>query len=372
MQFTQDEYRDLLWQYHQQRETGNCCSPGEFLQELEVPHRVQMKVISTDWKMAMQDGVRPDLANYIDEFPHLCDELRGLLPNMTSEFIRDFQPIRVDRFATVPMAGFLIEREIDRGGMGVVYRGKQISSDRNVALKLLFFSRLGIHHEAELIRRVSHPCVCSFVAVESIKGYPILAMGLAEGTLLSAQLVDRIFDVPEVVHIVSNLADALAAVHAAGIVHLDVKPGNVIVASNDHPTLIDFGMAKKRHELWTKGDPPPIASPAYCAPEQLSRRFGYIGHRSDIYSLGVTLYELLTGRRVHNGPADEVVDQLANDPPRRPTDYNKRVTKELEAVCLKAIQPDPNNRFTTMAEFSAALNSLKNKVPKVDQLERGF
>lgn len=372
MQFTQDEYRDLLWQYHQQRGSGNSCSPGEFLRGKEVPHRVQLKVIATDWEMAMSDGVRPSITNYLDEFPHLGDELRDLLPNMTSDFIREFQPIRLNRVGGVLVDGFAIEKELDRGGMGVVYRGKQISSGRDVALKLLFFSRLGIHHEAELIRRVNHPCVCSFVAVGNIKGYPALAMHLAEGTLLSAQMGSRIFDVPEVIHIVANLAEALAAVHDAGIVHLDVKPGNVIVGPKDHPTLIDFGLAKNRQELWATGETLPIASPAYCSPEQLSRQFGYIGHRSDIYSLGVMLYEMLTGRRVHNGKTAQVVDQLANDPPRRPTDYNSRVPKELEAICLKAIKAMPQERFSTMAEFSSALNSLENEVPKIGEPEHSF
>ncbi len=357
MPITHDNYRQLLWQYRQQRESGGC-SPLTFLSDLDVPNALQMEVIAIDWELALKEGFRPELDRYIDDFPYLEDRLRLMLPGMVSDFVDKFRPIERLLFEEAGKIGFQIEDELSRGGMGVVFRATQKATQKEVALKFLFFSRMDIYSEAKFLRRIHHPCVCRAVDVGNLEDYPYLAMSLAEGSGLNTLMESRHFDMPGILGVVSSLADALRTVHESGIVHLDVKPRNIIVDENDCPTLIDFGLARNCFEIWGSLDESRIASPSYCSPEQLDPQFGDIDYRSDIYSLGLILYEMITGRRLHATKGKRLIDQLQNDPPRRPSDYCRSVSPQFEKVVLKAIKTRPEHRYSSMAEFQQALREL--------------
>jgi serine/threonine protein kinase len=258
---------------------------------------------------------------------------------------------------------FVIESLLGEGGMGKVYRARQGSLDRWVALKVLsrpqgnpdFVKRF--YHEARAAARLVHPNIIQVYTVGEHEGYPYFAMEYVEGADLAAlfRLHPENLTPDEVVEIARCVAKALAVAVEFGVVHRDIKPGNIMVTKSGLVKVMDFGLAKRVDtEMALTQAGALVGTPAYMAPEQGMGKA--VDVRSDIYSLGCVLYECLCGRPPF--VADNVASLIykhAYEPPEPLSHYREGLPAGLEALCLKMIAKDPAARFSSPAELLSAL-----------------
>jgi hypothetical protein len=267
----------------------------------------------------------------------------------------------------VPLApefpGYELTGELGRGGMGVVYRAREVALNRVVALKLLPADRADGRTiarflvEAEAVAAVRHPNVVGVHHYGETGGWPYMVLEFCPG----GSLADRLRAGPrpgprEAAGLVEGIARGVAAAHAKGIVHRDLKPGNVLFGEGGEPKVADFGLAKLAAggDLTLAGDV--MGTPAYMAPEQADGRAKGAGPPADVWSLGVILYECLSGFRPFAGdtPTQLFAAARAETPPPL-SGRALRVPRDLEYVCLKCLRKEPADRYPTAAELAADL-----------------
>lgn len=270
------------------------------------------------------------------------------------------------------LGDFRIIREIGRGGMGIVYQAEQLSLQRKVALKVLpshlSFSNAAVlkfRREAEAGGKQQHPGIVAVFAVGEHQGAHYIAQELVEGNLTLADKITALQkeDSPqmgyfrEIARLVLRITQALEYAHGSGVTHRDIKPSNILLTPDGRPKVTDFGLAMVEDALALSRTGDFSGTPYYMSPEQAaSKRIG-IDHRTDIYSLGVTLYELLTLSPPFEGNStQEVLRKVLLKDPVDPRKENPRVPRDLAVICLKAMEKDPNNRFQSMKEFGEDLN----------------
>ncbi len=271
-----------------------------------------------------------------------------------------------------------IHEEIARGGMGVVYRAHDPRVGRDVALKLLLefeanpdeLERFKI--EAEALARLKHPGVVSVHDLGWHQGKPYLVMDLVEGESLDARLKrGGPLDTTTTRALFVELANALQAVHEAGILHRDLKPQNVLVTPEGRGVLIDFGLAKLsadgRKSLTQSGTI--MGTPAYMAPEQARGQRRKLCPRTDVYGLGATLYTALTGHPPFEGASTlGVLSKVCEDEPLLPRQLRPEADRQLERVCLRSLAKAPENRYPNCAAFAAALSAEEH--PSIGRARR--
>lgn len=268
------------------------------------------------------------------------------------------QPRRLsDRYALGEPIGY--------GGMAQVYRAHDEVLDRDVAVKLLRddafdddgdLTRASLE-EARAAARLTHPGIVHVFDVGSQEGTSFVVMELVPGRSLQRLIRERgRLAAEEAIELTAQVADALAAVHRAGLVHLDVKPNNVLVTPDGRAKLADFGIARAASGSSTLPKDEIRGSAAYLAPEQV--RGERVDGRTDIYALGAVLYELLTGRPpfTAENTAALVTQRLVTDPPP-PRSINPDVPTDLDAIVLRALAREPEGRFASADEFRDALRS---------------
>jgi len=263
---------------------------------------------------------------------------------------------RIDRYELRGLLG--------RGGMGEVWRAWDPTLGREVALKLLLRGRVRadlserFRREAEALARVQHPHVIRIHDAGVHTGRPYLVMELVQGASLQDSLTRGPLDPRAAVALVAKLADALGAVHAAGLLHRDVKPDNVLLRPDGDPLLTDFGLALHAGDARLTQSGAFVGTPGYLPPEQVRGMRDGAGVSSDVYALGAVLYACLTGQPPH-GELDPVQLLLAAE--RLPPPPSTRVASlppALDAICLRCLQPDPAARFANMSELSRALRGV--------------
>jgi serine/threonine protein kinase len=260
------------------------------------------------------------------------------------------------------IGGYQIGEEIGQGGMAVVHRAHQPQLDRWVAIKILqateasgeeFLARF--RREARAIAALRHPNILTIYDYGEERGAAFIVMEYVPGGTLKASLTRQPMEWPDVAPLVIPVGRALAYAHSQGIVHRDVKPANVLLARADWPLLADFGLVKLIGQ--ERGITRPgvsIGTPAYHSPEQAAGED--TDHRSDIYALGVVLYELLTGRLPFEAQSPvQMMMQRIHEPPIPPRRLNPRITPQLEADILRALARDQAARHPTM---DALVNDL--------------
>jgi serine/threonine protein kinase len=305
------------------------------------------------------------------------------------------------------LAEFRLLRRLGGGGMGVVYEAEQEPLGRTVALKLirpehLYFPRARerFRRETEAVARLAHPGIVAIHTVGEAAGVPYFAMELVEGATLASVLQALEARAPEhlagadlravveasgalagdgaseaaalfgaswveaCTRIALAMCDALSHAHARGVLHRDIKPSNIAVTPQGRVVLLDFGLASSADELRLTVSGSALGSVLYMAPEQVAGRTADIDARTDVYALGVTLYELLTLRPPFGGEnAEQTRAAILDGRPTSPRLHNRRVTRELEVVCLKALERDSVRRYATMADFGADLRAVLERRP---------
>ena len=284
--------------------------------------------------------------------------------------------------AQATFAGFELDRELGRGGSGIVYLALEVSTGREVALKIInpllatsADRRAALLREAEVAGRLDHPGIVSVAASGVERGYAWMAMEYVEGRRLD-DLVEDELPTEERASLTLNvgrqLAEALEYAHAAGVIHRDLKPDNVILDARGSAHVLDFGLAKSEvgtFSISRTGDP--IGTPLYMAPEQL-RGERNVGPSADLYSLGVLLLELGTGRRIEMGH-DFIgfMSRIAHGRHRVPRHLMQRLPVGLREVVSRSVEPHPEDRYPSAHALAIDLEAVaEGRRPPIGALSR--
>lgn len=255
--------------------------------------------------------------------------------------------------------GYEILGPLGAGGMGTVWRAVQKSTRREVALKVLgrgaFASeraRRRFEREVELAARLEHPHIARVYDSGIYHGLYFYAMEFVDGPPLDEYVKNSALGRTETLRLIEAVCRAVQHAHQRGVLHRDLKPSNILVTSDGMPHVLDFGLAKaliEDDDLAISEGGEVLGTPAYMPPEQAIGRSGQVDTRSDVYSLGVVLYRLLTGGLPHDtsGARHEVLRRIAEDEVRRPREVARNLDRELEAILLNALAHDPDRRYAS-------------------------
>jgi eukaryotic-like serine/threonine-protein kinase len=273
--------------------------------------------------------------------------------------------------------------EIGRGGMGIVYKARQRSLNRIVALKMVIPSRLTsatdlrrFQVEAETVSRLDHPHILSIYEEGEVSGQPYYTMkwmeggSLAEGGRHRAEGGGPSKDAPDaqspaavrqqqsaIATLLVKVAHAVAYAHERGVLHRDLKPGNILLDTRGEPYVADFGLAKlMEQESRLTQSLPTVGTPGYAAPEQLQGGMQHVTMAADVYSLGAILYESLTGKPPFRGPTPiEIIRQALDTEVKPPHTLNPAVDRDLETICLNCLNKEPKRRYGSAAALAEDL-----------------
>ena len=274
------------------------------------------------------------------------------------------------------------------GGMGVVYEAEDLKLGRHVALKFIPENLAGdpkslerFGREARAASLLNHPNICTIHSIEDNNGHPFIVMEKLEGESLKQCISGQAMAIDKVLDISIQVADALAASHAKGIVHRDIKPANIVLTPTGQVKVLDFGLAKLLHNVGTDSDGMALdqsltaigvipGTAVYMSPEQA--RSEEIDFRSDLFSFGVVMYEMSTGKKPFTGKNSLLtLDAVLHDKPVPPGELNPKVPVELEGIIGKAMEKDRKERYQSATQMKADLQQLKRETES-GQLKSGF
>jgi photosystem II stability/assembly factor-like uncharacterized protein len=267
--------------------------------------------------------------------------------------------------------GFEIRGVAGKGGMGLVYRAWQLSLKRDVALKCVLTDAeagdpetMRFRLEAESVARLNHPNVVHVYDIVEADGRLYCALEYVPGGSLKDRLAAGRQPLREAVALVEVLARAMHYVHQRHIVHRDLKPGNVLLDADGALKITDFGLAKRLDQVSQHTpDGAMLGTPGYMAPEQARGDVKAIGPATDVYALGVILYELLTGQCPFQGTLFEVLQRINSEAPLPPSRLNAAVPAELETICLRCLEKEPARRYPSAADLAEALRQFLLRLP---------
>ncbi|MSR31521.1 MAG: hypothetical protein EXR99_08460 [Gemmataceae bacterium] len=326
----------------------------------------------------------------------LLDQAKKVLqgnPTLTLELDTQFQPLPLGDIpknlespapGVLHFPGYEIKGEIGRGGMGVVYRAVQPSLGREVAIKTLFQgghlsadlkSRLKM--EAAALGMMQHANIVQIFDVNEVGEMPFLVMELVDGVGLEVVLANRLFSPKAAATLLVSLAEGIQTAHLRGVIHRDLKPGNILLAGGKKVAkatqeleledlqgitgkISDFGLAKKMDSQQRLTHTRAIVgTPCYMATEQANPQFGAIGPATDIYSLGAILYEMLVGKPPFlGGTIMETLRQVVYDDPISPSTFRPGIPRNLETICLKCLEKNPKKRYADAAALASDLRAF--------------
>src|SRR5438552_8679696 len=284
---------------------------------------------------------------------------------------RDGRVQALDRKKATPPTRMLADfgdyellEQIGRGGQGVVFRARQKSLNRIVALKIIGLGQWATEAhlkrfrlEAEAAARLEHPGIVPIHEVGERDGQCYFSMKFIEGGQLDDVVRRTPISTRQAAELIAKVARTVHYAHEHGILHRDIKPGNILLDANGEPHLTDFGLARLvEHGSTVTGSQEIMGTPSYMAPEQAIGNNAAVSSSTDIYGLGAVLYELLTGRPPFaGGTTYETIRLLLDSEPRQPRSWNRKVDRDLSAVCLKCLEKNPRYRYSSALELAEDL-----------------
>jgi outer membrane protein assembly factor BamB len=348
--------------------------------EPDVPSREQrLNDVVAAYLLAAENGEAPDAVELLARHPDLADDLRAFL----ADHARMRQAVAPALGVVRYFGDYELLEEIARGGMGVVYRARQVSLNRVVALKMILAGQLAsardvqrFRSEAEAAANLDHPNIVPIYEVGEYQGQHYFSMKFIEGGPLSRKVPDLLGQPRAAARLVATVARAVHYAHQHGVLHRDLKPANVLLAACGLapdakppaaqwvPHVTDFGLARRiegSDGLTDSGAV--VGTPGYMAPEQARGQKG-LTTAADVWALGGILYELLTGRPPFLGPTPlDTVLQVLEKEPEPPRAHDRRVPRDLETVCLKCLHKDPTRRYRSAEELADDLERFLRDEP---------
>ncbi len=258
---------------------------------------------------------------------------------------------------------YKIRGELGRGAMGIVYRAQDPALDRVVALKTILLAedaegRQEYHkrffQEAKAAGKLTHPHIVTTYDFGEEEGLAYMAMELLEGTELRTRMREGVIPPAEAIDIARQIADGLGFAHERGVVHRDIKPGNIMILARGQVKIMDFGIARMRQADFKTSTGMVLGTPKYMSPEQIAGE--PVDHRSDIFSLGIVLYEMLTGTRLFAGEdVPQITHNVTNVEHEPPTHVNPELPAMVDFIVARALKKDPDVRYQDAYDLAADL-----------------
>lgn len=368
-------------------ETGNRPRVDTLVQDLPESGRDEatLDLIYNEIVLRESRGETPTLAEYRQAYPQFDSELvaqfevhqaisDGILidtrHNKLSETQRDSLGQTSD--VTESISGYELLREIGRGGFAIVYQARNKQLRRDVAIKMFQPGRIPsskelgrFRSEATAVARLNHPNIVQIFEIGQWAGVPFLALEYVDGGTLARKLERALLPPSEAASLIEKLARAIQHAHDRGVIHRDLKPANVLFDAADQPKIADFGLAKlleSQNNSWEAtrtGEP--LGTPRYMSPEQASGNTSKIAKCTDIYGLGVLLYESLTGRAPFVAASVvESLQKITQEEPLSPRKLQPSVPRDLATICLKCLEKQPIRRYASAAELADDLHRFMN------------
>ena len=361
------------------------------LPELKSDPQVVAEIAFQEYCLLCDDGQKPDPQEFLKRFPESAEALQRLFVQHannsggTSGF-RDTVDVQI-RDTTFPgldgrkaasvdveletgeMFGrYLLVDRLGEGAMGVVYLARDTALNRPVALKFPRFSegdvekgvRVRFYREAQAAAVIDHPNICPIHDIGDVDGQDFIAMGYVAGATLD-ETVHQLgpLDAAEACRIIRDVAQALHECHQHGVIHRDLKPANIVMNQRGTPIIMDFGLAAVENSDRVTTDNQLLGTIRYMSPEQISGSRDDVGPHSDIYSLGATLYELLTATPPFTSlHFMEVYQSIRTDDPAPPSTHVAGLDSRVDPICLRALAKQPRQRYQSMTEFAEALTAF--------------
>jgi serine/threonine protein kinase len=354
-----------------------------------------LPLIVAEHRARCNAGERPGVAEYLRRFPRqgntLAEELlrveRSLGPAGAGLPAGSEKGVRVQYFGDYELL-----EEIARGGMGVVYKARQVSLNRIVALKMILAGQLAgaeevqrFRAEAEAAANLDHPGIVPIYEVGEHEGQHFFSMGYIEGESLARRLAEGPLPPREAARLLAEVAEAVAYAHGKGVIHRDLKPANILLAAIGRPAdaaagspagarpplaeltprITDFGLAKRASgESGLTATGQVLGTPSYMPPEQASGRGHEATPTADVYSLGAVLYAMLVGRPpFQSASVMDTLRQVIEQEPVPPTRLDRTIDRDLETVCLKCLAKDPRRRYPSARELADDLQRFLRDEP---------
>jgi WD40 repeat protein/serine/threonine protein kinase len=332
--------------------------------------------LTTDGKPAKPHaGFAPTVALPTSTPSPIVDETLGYVPALARGPILGADEVVLSEYELLG--------EIARGGMGVVYKARHRKLNRVVALKVHRAGPLAsadeaqrLQVEAEAAAKLDHPHIVPIYEVGQMGGLPYISMAFVEGRSLAKHVAEQPLAPREAAGLMRQVADAVAYAHSQGVIHRDLKPSNILLDPAGQPRVTDFGLAKRADadsSLTQAGQV--MGTPSYMPPEQAEGKNEQVGPLSDVYSLGATLYCLVTGRPpFQSASVVETLKQVVEQEPAAPRFLNPSVDRDLDTICLKCLQKRPEKRYSSATALTEDLQRYLDKRPiharPVGQIEK--
>jgi hypothetical protein len=356
---------------------------------------------------AVAAGQTPDREEFLARYPDLAPELASFLadqnrparltPPLSAEVVLEAVPLsdaptQPPRHGTAevpsrppkipatapdtagfprPFGDYELLEEIARGGMGVVYRARQIGLDRTVALKMILAGQLAgdedvqrFYREARTAAQLQHPNIVAIHDVGRHEGQHYFSMDYVAGWSLADLVREEVLPPAQAARYLVPVAEAIHYAHQHGVLHRDLKPANVLIDLSGQPRVTDFGLAKRTDHRGLTATGAVVGTPSYMPPEQASSNRGQLGPASDVYSLGAILYEVVTGRPPFRAatPLDTLLQVLEAEP-APPALLNPDVNRDLETIILKCLAKEPARRYASAQQLADDLRAFLDGRP---------
>lgn len=336
---------------------------------------VLLELLPIEQHYRKQQNEAIDADEYFNAYPHLREQLESCFAAAPTKVNAGTDPSLAPALPPITLLripGYEIEEKLGQGGMAIVYRSRDLKLNRTVAIKMILGAdeatpedRIRMRLEAEAIARLHHPNIVELHALHEIDGQPILVMGFVAGGTLHAMLNGRRPGIAKSAEMIEALARGINHAHQKGVIHRDLKPGNILLDLEGTPKISDFGLAKRldlKKSLTRTGIV--IGTPGYMSPEQARGESDRVGTATDIHALGIILYEMLTSKSpFEGGNISATLKAVCETMPAPPSSINGSIPRDLDTICMKCLRKEPEERYASALELAQDLRRYQDGRP---------